>query len=37
MDTALQKVNPTEETELPGIISQRIENVPVPSSLMAKP
>ena len=37
MDTALQKVNPTEETELPGNISQRIENVPVPPSLMAKP
>ena len=37
MDTALQQVKPTEETELPAGISQRIENVPVPPSLMAKP
>ena len=37
MDTALQQAKPTEETELPADISQRIENVPVPPSLMAKP
>ena len=37
MDTALQQAKPTEETELPADISQRIESVPVPPSLMAKP
>jgi hypothetical protein len=37
MDTALQQVKPTTETELPESISKQIENVPVPPSLMAKP